>query len=144
MLHFEPLLPVPLVSANPNPTTEMSDRSFWSRLWNRSIPGEKSSFSDIANSHHFYKDKYLWSRHSGTLTPGMISGSTDSPLQSTLQSTFTDNAEILKIPFSSFLLPNDTAPRESTTFHEDSCFVTTGRHFIFSQLGSPECHSHFE
>lgn len=104
----------------------------------------KVLFSDISNSHHFYKDKYPWSLYSGTLTPAMISGSTDSPLQSTLQSTFTDNAEILKIPFSSFLLPNDTAPRESTTFHEDSCFVTTGRHFIFSKLGSPECHSHFE
>lgn len=104
----------------------------------------KVLFSDISNSHHFYKDKYPWSRHSGSLTPGMISGSTNSPLQSTLQSTFTDNAEILKIPFSCFLLPNDTAPRQSTTFHEDSCFVTTGRLFIFSKLGSPECHSHFE
>lgn len=29
MLYFETLLPVPSVSANPNPTTSMTDKSFW-------------------------------------------------------------------------------------------------------------------
>lgn len=88
MLHFEPLWPVPLVWAKPHPTTAMFVKSFWPLALKSERSRRKVLFSDISNFRHFYKHKHPWSCHSDILTHDMISGSTDSPLQSTFTKHF--------------------------------------------------------
>lgn len=87
------------------------------------------------NFNHFYTDKYP-----NVLKHDVISGSTDSSAEH-LTKHFYRQMLSVKMPFSSLLPPRDTAPRHSM-LHEDRCFVTIGKHFIFTKLWDPQSAIH--